>query len=199
MSRLGIFVEIDVELWVSRGLGLVIARRSLRASIPVFEQALAAFDQLPAAMRTSAYGRENEFIVHCAIARSLAAAGRSDDARAQADQGLALAAGDLFHVATCELLVAMMWRELGDHDAAATRFESVARALRPMIDKADTSAVIGTVEALQQLAELRPAEACSFHDQALTHWRSRPATTAYLHRRQTELERAAAGCHAATK
>ncbi|HEU4535743.1 MAG TPA: serine/threonine-protein kinase, partial [Polyangiaceae bacterium] len=139
-------------------LGLVAARRSPRDALPVFARALEAFDAIPAATRTSSYGRSNEFVLHCAMAHSLAAAGRPD-ARAQAALGLELAADAPFTLATCESLVARMERELGHPDAAAARLESVIRALGPLAAQPDTSALIGLVDALEQLAALRPADA----------------------------------------
>jgi hypothetical protein len=63
-----------------------------------------------------------------------------------------------------------------------------------MADQPDTSALIGLVDTLQQLAALRPAEACSYHGEALARWRSRPASTPYLRQRADELAAAAERC-----
>jgi eukaryotic-like serine/threonine-protein kinase len=176
-------------------LGLAVAKRSPRDALPTFAQALAAFEALPDTMRTSSYGRENEFVLHCAMAHSLAAAGRPD-ARAQAKLGLELAADKPFNVATCESLVARMARELGDTAATTARLESVVRTLTPMAGEPDTSALIGLVDALEQLATLRPADACSLQTEALARWRARPATTPYLKRREGELKAAVDRCRA---
>ncbi|HEU4404426.1 MAG TPA: serine/threonine-protein kinase [Polyangiaceae bacterium] len=190
----------DADAKVSVGifrssLGLVAAKRSPRGALAELERALKAYEAIPRETRATPYVRENEFILHCAMARSLAAAGQPD-ARARAAVGLDLAAGGPFNVAMCESLVGRMARELGDPAAAVARFESVRRALTPMADQPDTSALIGLVDTLQQLAALRPAEACAYHAEALARWNARPATTPYLRRRAGELAAAVERCAA---
>jgi tetratricopeptide (TPR) repeat protein len=186
--------DSDVKVLVAvfrTSLGLTLAKRARRDALPVYEKALADYAALPSELRQSTYGRQNEFMLHCAMAPALAVAGRSD-APARAQQGLALAVSggpnDAFNRAMCESLVAQMSYKLGDSAKAIEHFESVVRTLTPMADKPDTSALVGLVDALQQLAVLRPADACSRHKQALEHWKSRPATTPYLRRRADELD-----------
>ncbi|HEU4404431.1 MAG TPA: serine/threonine-protein kinase [Polyangiaceae bacterium] len=174
-------------------LGLVVSKRSPRDSIVELDRALKAFEALPPEMRASTYGRENEFVVHCAMAYALAAEGRPE-ARARAASGLALAAGDPINLAICESFVARMARELGDSATAVTHFESVRRTLTPMADKPDISSLNGLVDTLQQLATLRPAEACAYHAEALARWKTRPANTPYLRQRAGELAAAVDRC-----
>ncbi len=188
--------DSDVKVLIAAlrtSLGLTLAKRAPRDALPVYEQALADYGAVPPETRASAYGRENEFILHCAMARALAAAGRPN-APARAALGLDLASGDPFNVAMCESLVARMSYESGDSATAIRRFESVVRTLTPMASKPDTSALIGLVDALQQLALLRPADACSLHAEALARWQSRPAATPYLRRRASELAAAVDRC-----
>jgi hypothetical protein len=85
-----------------------------------------------------------------------------------------------------------MHRELGEPGQAATLLEHVADTLRPLADKPDTSALVGLVEALDQLSQLHPADTCRFHREAADRWRVRDATTTYL-RRRGEMLAAAAG------
>jgi eukaryotic-like serine/threonine-protein kinase len=176
-------------------LGLAVAKRSPRDALAIYAQALAAYEAIPAGMRASSYGRENEFVLHCAMAPALAAA-KQPGARERAAAGLELAAGDPFNVATCESLVARMARELGDNAAATARLESVVRALTPMAGKPDTSALIGLVDALQRLAALHPESACALQTEALARWHARSATTPYLRRRTDELIAAVDRCNA---
>jgi tetratricopeptide (TPR) repeat protein len=175
-------------------LGLVIAKRSPVAALPIYTDALASYERIPASMRASAYGRENEFIAHCAAAHALALADRRAEALARADRGLELARGNAFNVAMCESLVAMAKRALGDAGGAASDLDEVLAVLRPMMDKPDTSALIGVVETLDRLATLRPDQRCTLQQEALQSFRARPSTTTYLRLRLAELERAAADC-----
>jgi non-specific serine/threonine protein kinase/serine/threonine-protein kinase len=176
-------------------LALLVGKRSPRDAAPILDRAFAAYDLLPATMRGSSYGRENEFIAHCAYAHSLAALGKRDEATARATSGIELAQGDAFNVAICESLVAAAYRELGERELAIRHFEAVATTLRTMVDKPDTAALIGLVETLEQLAQLQPEKACGFRTEALKQWRARPATTTYLRRRLAELEKHAACGH----
>ena len=174
-------------------LGLVIMQRSPRDAAPMFESAFTAFEQFPLTFRRSTYARENEFIAHCAYARSLAVLGKREQALTRASHGLELAQGQSFNVALCESLVAAARLALGDRDAAASHYEAVANALRPAADKPDTAGLIGLVETLEQLARLRPAQACALRTEAVERWRIR-ANTDYLRRRLAELEAAARDC-----
>jgi eukaryotic-like serine/threonine-protein kinase len=180
---------------VRTSLGLLDAKRSPSDAVAEFARALEAYGDVPSKLRASPYGQENEFIAHCAMAHALAAQGQAEArarAEARAEAGLKLASGDPFNVAMCESLVARMALKLGDRAEALKRFESVRAALTPMADQPDTSALIGLVDTLQQLAALRPAEACSYHREALACWRSRPASTRYLREQAEELVDAAA-------
>ncbi|HEY5925860.1 MAG TPA: hypothetical protein VIV11_29435, partial [Kofleriaceae bacterium] len=175
-------------------LGLVLMQRSPRDAAPIFENAFAAFDKFPPTFRQSSYARENEFIAHCAYARSLAVLGKRDAALASATTGLELAKGDPFNVALCESLVAAARLALGDRDIAAAHHDAVAATLRSAADKPDTAGLIGLVETLNQLAQLRPADACALRTEALQRWRARGANTNYLRWRLEELESAARTC-----
>jgi hypothetical protein len=168
-------------------LGLTVAKRSIREALPRFTEALTTWDLVPSNTRKASYVRENEFILHCAMAHALAAAGKRDDARRRAKHGRQLAGGNEFNVAMCRALVARMHRALGEPDQAVANLEAVADTLRLRADEPDISALVGLVETLEQLAQLRPAEACRFYREAAGHWHARRATTDYLRRRGEEL------------
>ena len=51
-----------------------------------------------------------------------------------------------------------------------------------------------SLETLQQLAQLRTADACRFHREAVERWRPRGDSTAYLRRRGEAIAAAAIGC-----
>jgi hypothetical protein len=89
-----------------------------------------------------------------------------------------------------------MARELGDPDRAAALLEEVAATLRPLADRPDLTVLVGLVETLGQLAQLRAADACRLHREALERWRARGGGTAYLRHREEEILTAAARCAA---
>ena len=172
-------------------VALVIAKRSPGDAMREFEHALAAFEAIPAALRDSTYGRENEYIAHCGAARSFAAAGRADAALEQAAIGKRLAGDAPFASAMCRYLVGLARRSLGDRAGAVRELAATAAALRPLATGTDTSALIGLVDTLSVLAELQPEKACELRAEALRVWTARNVGSKYFTRRARELERAA--------
>ena len=172
---------------VRTSLGLIIAKREPRDAAKAFEDALAAYEVLPHDMRISQYGKENEFIAHCAYANVLAALGRAGDAHAQEAIGIPMSRGEALNEAMCEALVGRMAATLGDTQAAIGYFHAAQSKLDNLTSRPDTSAMIGYVDVLEQLARISP-DACALRKDALARWQAHPRETKYWRERQRQLE-----------
>jgi tetratricopeptide (TPR) repeat protein len=180
----------------------VVALRDPRASVPLFERSIAAFDTMTPIERQSPYNQQNEWFTHCEMAEPLAIAGRHADAIAHVERGLAIAHAvgkdvrDNAIEAMCRYMAARTFLVIGNTSRATELLEQAASDLERVFRTGGIDKRIGYASVMRELARAQPARACTLLQQAADAWRQWPGdATPYVQRQQLAIDRdAAAAC-----